>query len=249
MYIHKKTIFYVMVIFFALTLLGCQSLIDYEAARIFSEESFIYTAESENLITGEFNYNEEAGVYDSAESVDDTINGIYVPVDDAALRDQTNALFPVAFFITQDDASNVDMSVFVESPDFTPEENEQLIRTILYIALHEHGFDIGFHIRELIDKDGMREYLNRWGQYFSYKEWEYIFNSDSFFAHTLDRSFWIVTDFMLLATRLENDRVTVPVRIRSWPKEQPYLDSGSWLIMLFVNVDGQYRLAGMHGDA
>jgi hypothetical protein len=213
---------------------GADKALDYEI----TEDNEL---EVNTLPNDEYEKDEEVGLYH------DTGNFI----NDPTYNPDLYILFPTVVFETQEDVDNVDMSVFVHNPEFAFEENEQLIRTILYIALYEHGFDIGRDIWEFTNIEASRELVHEWRDTLYYEHGiEPEFIPDNFLGlHPLDLSFSIVTDFMMLAVRNENNGLGVPVRIRSWPREQAYLDTGSWLELVFINTDGQYKLASMLNDA
>ena len=229
MCIYKKLVFCTMAILFSSILFGCQSLIGYKTEQALYEEYFTHMAESENLPIGEFADSKITEALDVVESENDTIN-INHSINDAALIDQSNFLFPVAFFINQDDADNVDMSIFVKNPDFTLEENERLIRFALDIALYICGFDVDSFD---VDSTVVNEIHYLWGH------------------SKLDLALYIVTDFMMLATRTEVNKIGVPVRIRTWDREEDfnYSSIGAWILLEFTNIEDIYKLTGLSFDA
>jgi len=160
--------------------------------------------------------------------------------------------FPTTITIhTQEDADNINTDDFANNPDLTSEENEQIKRAVLDIALHLNGFDIGYDVWALTDEEASRNLAyehnvalyDRHGIVSTREDFLHILRDER-----LDMEFWIVTDFMMFAT-IENNSIFMPVRIRSWPREHPYLDSGSWILLRFINIDGNYRLIYLSFDA
>ena len=172
-----------------------------------------------------------------------------------ALYGQVGEFVPVTI-ITQEDADNVDVSLFVNNPDFTPEENKRLIRAVLDIALFTRGFDIGYDIWTLVDEAAAVDYFNeRRAEVFERHGWDDPWpNLQNFLGAvrhrraSQDRALWITPEFMLTANR-EGDRLFLQVRTRSWPRDNPNLDVGGWILLRFANVGGQYKLIYISFDA
>jgi hypothetical protein len=110
---------------------------------------------------------------------------------------------------------------------------------------------VGFDILTLVDKESLEEYVNEQNLVTGFDTENTTFWNDSslFWVPISDLAFYIETDFMPLAVWVESDKLALSVRIRSWPREHPDLDSGTWLEMAFNYVDGQFRLSHMLGDA
>ena len=140
-----------------------------------------------------------------------------------AVHGQVGEFFPVTI-VTQEDADNVDLRLFADNPDFTPGENERIKRAVLDIALYFFGFDIGYDIWTLVDEEAATSSL------FSYLE-----------RPLQDSAFWITTNFMTSARR-EGGRLYLWAQIRIWPRDNPNLDAGSWMELIFANVNGEYKL-------
>jgi len=169
-----------------------------------------------------------------------------------ALYGQVDKSYPVTI-ITQEDADNVDVSLFAHNPDFTPEENKRLIRAVLDIALYLHDFDIGYDIWTLTDETAAVDYFNeRRAEVFERHGWDDPWpNLQNFLGLSWrleDTAFWITPEFMLTANR-EGDRLFLQVRTRSWPRDNPNLDAGGWILLRFANVGGQYKLIYISFDA
>ena len=169
-----------------------------------------------------------------------------------ALHAQVFEFFPVTI-ITQEDADNVDLRLFDDNPDFTPEENERIKRAVLDIALYFYGFDIGYDIWTLVDEEASEDYLNerraaffnRFGRESSVTDLLRYLRRERWLH---DRALWITPDFMTRARR-EGDRIFLAVRIRSWPRENTNLDVGGWILLRFANVNGEYKLIYISFDA
>ena len=167
-----------------------------------------------------------------------------------ALHGQAEELFPVITIVTQEDADNVDLRLFADNPDFTSEENRQIKRAVLDIALYTRGFDIGHDIWTLVDEEASEHYLNERRAAFFYRFG--LESSVTDLLHPLreiwlqDFAFWITIDFMTRARR-EGGRLYLWVQMWTWPREHgDNLDANyggsSWMELVFANVNGEYKL-------
>ena len=139
--------------------------------------------------------------------------------------------------VTQYDADNINFDYFLINPNLSLAENQSIKNIVINVALFVSGFETNYNVWEFVSQEIIQYDLNELVDY------------DSFLGLTISEGgIWIASDFMLTASR-RNGILNINARVRSWPREQPYLDNGSWFVFDFEEVNDLYTITALLVDA